>query len=72
MGPAEYVRRRRMQLVHRALRRGNLDIAGIAGIARQSGFRSLGRFAAEYRALYGELPSATLRRGSKRVADLAS
>jgi AraC-like DNA-binding protein len=56
MAPAEYVRRRRMQLVHRALRPGNLDIAGIAGIARQSGFRSLGRFAAEYRALYGELP----------------
>jgi AraC-like DNA-binding protein len=65
MGPVEYVRRRRMQLVYRALRRGNPDIAGIAGIARQSGFRSLGRFAAEYRALYGELPSDTLRRGSK-------
>jgi AraC family ethanolamine operon transcriptional activator len=64
MGPTEYVSRRRMQLVHRALRRGNPDMASISLVARRHGFRSLGRFAANYRALFGELPSATLRRGS--------
>lgn len=64
MGPAELVRRRRMQLVHRALSRGNPGIASVAEIARQYSFRGLGRFAADYRALYGEPPSATLRRGS--------
>jgi AraC-like DNA-binding protein len=66
MGPTEYVRRRRMQLVHRALRHGNRDGASISGVARRYGFRGLGRFAADYRALYGELPSATLRRGEGR------
>jgi AraC family transcriptional regulator, ethanolamine operon transcriptional activator len=63
MGPIEYARRRRMELVHRALRRGNPETASIAELARRYGFRGLGRFAADYRALYGELPSATLRRG---------
>jgi AraC-like DNA-binding protein len=63
MGPTEYVRRRRMQLVHRALRNGNPDAASISAVARRYGFRSLGRFAANYRALFGEPPSATLQRG---------
>jgi AraC family transcriptional regulator, ethanolamine operon transcriptional activator len=50
-------------LVHRALGRGNPETISIADLARRYGFRGLGRFAAEYRILYGELPSATLRRG---------
>jgi AraC family ethanolamine operon transcriptional activator len=66
MGPVEYVHRRRMLLVHRALRNGNPDIASISAVARRYGFRALGRFAAGYRVLYGELPSATLRRGWRR------
>jgi len=64
MGPTEYVSRRRMQLVHRALLNGNPGPANISAIARRHGFRSLGRFAADYRAIYGELPSETLRRRS--------
>ena len=68
MGPAEYVYRRRMQLAHGELRHGNHDTATISAVARTYGFRGLGRFAAGYRALYGELPSATLRRGSEGVA----
>jgi AraC-like DNA-binding protein len=63
MGPIEYARRRRMELVHRALCRGNPETGSIAELARRYGFRSLGRFAADYRGIYGELPSATLRRG---------
>jgi AraC-like DNA-binding protein len=66
MGPTEYVHRRRMQLVHRALRHGNPGAASISAAARRYGFRALGRFAAHYRAVYGELPSATLRRGARR------
>jgi len=64
MGPIEYVSRRRMQLVHRALLNGDPDPANISAIARHYGFRSLGRFAADYRAIYGELPSETVRRSS--------
>ena len=63
MGPTEYVRRGRMQLVHRALGNGTPDAASISAVARRYGFRSLGRFAADYRLLFGELPSVTLRRG---------
>ena len=62
MSPTEYVRRRRMQLVHRALRNGDPDAASISAVARRYGFRGLGRFAANYCTLFGELPSATLRR----------
>ena len=66
MGPTEYVRRRRMQLAHRTLRNGAPDAASVSQVARRYGFRSHGRFAADYRALFGEPPSATLRRGSGR------
>jgi AraC family ethanolamine operon transcriptional activator len=66
MGPTEYVRRRRMQLAHRALRHGDRDGASISAVARRYGFRDPGRFAKNYRALCGELPSATLRRASPR------
>jgi AraC-like DNA-binding protein len=50
-----------MSLGHRALWRGGPD-ASVSEVARRYGFRHLGRFAASYRALFGELPSATLRR----------
>jgi AraC-like DNA-binding protein len=62
MDATEYVRLRRMHLVHRALSNGNADAASISAVARRCGFRGLGRFAVKYRALFGELPSATLRR----------
>lgn len=70
MSPSEYVQRRRMQLVHRALHNGSSDVASISAVARRYGFGSLGRFAADYRALFGELPSATLRRGSGQEISL--
>ena len=64
VSPSGYLRLYRMQQVHRALRSGNPDAANVAEVARRCGVRDLGRFAANYRALYGELPSATLRRAS--------
>jgi AraC family transcriptional regulator, ethanolamine operon transcriptional activator len=71
MAATEYIRRRRMQLVRRALSRGNPDAPSIAKLVRQHDFRGLGRFAAEYRAVYGEPPSATLRRGLRGFPELA-
>jgi AraC family transcriptional regulator, ethanolamine operon transcriptional activator len=68
MNPSDYRRLRGMQRVHRALRRENPDTATVSEIARRCGFRDLSGFAANYRALYGELPSATLR-GDHRIAD---
>jgi AraC-like DNA-binding protein len=62
MGPARYLRLCRMQQAYHVLRKDNPGTATISEIARRHGFRDPGRFAANYRALYGELPSATLRR----------
>jgi len=51
-----------MQRARRALRDENPDIASVSAVARRYGFRDPGRFAVNYRALYGETPSATLGR----------
>jgi len=71
MGPSGYRRLRRMQQVHRALRSGTLGTARVSEIAQRHGFRDPGRFATNYRAVYGELPSATLRRTSPRTMVLS-
>jgi AraC-like DNA-binding protein len=65
MSPSTYRRRRQIQQLHRALRDANPDIASVSGIAGRYGFRDLGRLAANYHAVYDELPSATLRRASR-------
>ena len=73
MSPSHYRRLRGMQLVHRALRHHeNPGTASISAVARRYGFRDLGRFALNYRALYGELPSATLRRRHDVISRLAA
>jgi AraC-like DNA-binding protein len=64
MSPISYVRLRALHAVHEILRNG-LEAANVSHIARCHGFRQLGRFEATYRSLFGELPSTTLRRGSK-------
>jgi AraC-like DNA-binding protein len=55
-----------MSLVRRNLLHAVCDAASVSEIARRYGFRDLGRFAAIYRNACGELPSATLQRGSAR------
>ena len=62
MGPSGYRRLRAMQQAYRALRSGAPDAASVSAVARRYGFNGVGRLAADYRARYGELPSATLRR----------
>jgi AraC-like DNA-binding protein len=62
IGPSRYRHLRRMQQVHRALRKENPGTESVSELAERYAIRDLGRFAGEYRALYGELPSATLRR----------
>lgn len=71
VGPSRYRRLRRMQQVNLALRGGNTDRASVSEIAQRYGFRDPGRFATDYRAVYGELPSATLRRTSQRMTVLS-
>ncbi len=59
MGPKRYLVLRRMNLARRALRNAAAT-ATVTSIAADFGFWNFGRFAAEYKALFGELPSATL------------
>jgi AraC-like DNA-binding protein len=66
MGPAKYVRLRALRRAHRMLRDADLAETTVSRVARCQGFRDLGRFAAAYRSLFGELPSVTLRRSLHR------
>jgi AraC-like DNA-binding protein len=65
ISPSRYCRILRMQQVHRALRSVEPRDVSVFEVAKRYGVRDLGRFAGEYRTLYGELRSATLRRGSR-------
>jgi AraC-like DNA-binding protein len=62
MGPMRYLWLRRMHLAQRALILASPATATVTDIAMDHGFWELGRFAGQYRALFGEAPSASLRR----------
>jgi AraC-like DNA-binding protein len=62
ISPSRYRARHGMQRARRALRHENPDATSISTVARRYGFRDPGRFAASYRAFYGESPSVTLQR----------
>jgi AraC-like DNA-binding protein len=64
MGPKRFLLLRRMHLARRALRQATAD-ATVTDIATELGFWELGRFAVEYKALFGEAPSETLRHASR-------
>jgi hypothetical protein len=55
-----------MQRVRCALRNGAWGTTTVTQVVQRHGFGEVGRFAAEYRALYGELPSTTLNRSLDR------
>jgi AraC-like DNA-binding protein len=62
MSPKQYLLLRRMHLARRALRDSAPGETTVTDIATRHGFWQFGRFAGEYRSLFGEAPSATLHR----------
>jgi AraC-like DNA-binding protein len=62
LSPQAFCHALRLNEAHRELRRLGPGDARVADLARRWGFLHPGRFAAEYRALFGERPSETLRR----------
>jgi AraC-like DNA-binding protein len=72
MGPSQYARLRRLNMVRVALRRADGAGTSIAQTAARYGFSEPGRFAVAYRSVFGETPSATLRSSRPTVRDVAS
>jgi AraC-like DNA-binding protein len=62
MGAKHYLLLRRMHLVRRALSESTPADMTVTEIATRYGFWQFGRLAVEYKALFGEAPSATLHR----------
>jgi AraC-like DNA-binding protein len=59
--PTRYLRSVRLARVHEELRRGDPSTITATAAARRWGFAHYGRFAADYRAVYGTAPASTLR-----------
>jgi|tagenome__1003787_1003787.scaffolds.fasta_scaffold20989728_6 AraC-like DNA-binding protein len=68
MSPTRYHLLRRLNSARTALQCSDPERANVAGVARRCGFAELGRFAAAYRAAFGELPSTTWRRARVQKA----
>jgi transcriptional regulator GlxA family with amidase domain len=62
VGPKRYRHLQRMYFARAALLDAGADQTSVTKVATQFGFLELGRFAVEYKAMFGESPSATLRR----------
>jgi AraC family ethanolamine operon transcriptional activator len=60
VSPKRYLEAHRLNGVHRALRRADAIEVRVVDIANQWGFWLMGKFAGDYRRLFGQLPSATL------------
>ncbi len=62
MGPKQYLMARRLRQANRALHEARPDETTVTAVAMSLGFWQFGRFAGNYRTMFGETPSQTLRR----------
>ncbi|WP_102145011.1 helix-turn-helix domain-containing protein [Mycobacterium hubeiense] len=61
MTPLEYLKRVRLDRVHRDLQAADPSVDTVSAIAGRWGFTHAGRFSVAYRQAFGTAPSATLR-----------
>lgn len=66
MGPMTYLKQQRLNGVRKALLAGNPEYETVANIAHIWGFYSPGHFARDYKILFGETPSETLRQKNQK------
>ena len=62
IGPCEYLQLRKLHEIHNVLRAAKPDESSVSEILLEHGEWAFGRFAARYKALFGNLPAETLRR----------
>lgn len=67
MAPIQYLWLRRMHLARSSLLGADSALKTVTEIATAHGFWELGRFSVEYRTLFGESPSATLKRAPEEL-----
>jgi transcriptional regulator GlxA family with amidase domain len=65
VSPKRWMLAARLRDVRHALTEGTAGSTTVTGVATDYGFYELGRFAATYRAAFGEAPSETLRHRSE-------
>ena len=68
IGPIRYLRLRQLRRIRAALRVADPDSETVTKVASDFGVWDLSRFAREYRAVFGEAPSQTLRNRADRQA----
>ena len=68
VSPTQYLLLRRMHLARRALRQSDPDATRVTDVATNLGFWELGRFSVNYRQIFGESPSTTLRAAAASAA----
>ena len=68
VGPASYLKLRQLNMVRRALRGKCEPSSNVTNIMSEHGVSEFGRFASEYKALFGERPSETVARSRMQRA----
>ena len=68
VGPASYLKLRQLNMVRRALRGKCEPSSNVTNIMSEHGVTEFGRFASEYKALFGERPSETVARSRMQRA----
>jgi AraC family ethanolamine operon transcriptional activator len=66
IGPSRYLALKRLTAARTELRQGDPSATRVTDVATKYGFWDLGRFARDYRAVFGERPSLTLSKGHAR------
>lgn len=64
MGPIAYLKIQRLHRVRRQLQGSTVGQTTVTDVAIQWGFWHMGQFAKDYKQMFGESPSATLRHSS--------